>query len=55
VDLHEGLELARSSVDSGAALARLEALVSFSGAVRERRLTPRVEAAVPVMRAGWGR
>jgi anthranilate phosphoribosyltransferase len=31
-DLREGLELAREAVDSGAALARLEALVAFSQA-----------------------
>ncbi len=53
-DLREGLELARASVDSGAALARLEALAGFSDAVRKRRRTPRKEAAVPAMQTGWG-
>jgi anthranilate phosphoribosyltransferase len=53
-DLREGLELARRSVDSGAALARLHELVAFSGAVRAQRRTPRIEPAVPAMRTGWG-
>jgi anthranilate phosphoribosyltransferase len=53
-DLREGLELARASVTSGLAAARLDALVSFSRSVRERRRTRRVETAVPVMPAGWG-
>jgi len=54
-DLREGLELARRSVTSGAALDRLETLVAFSGRVRRRRLAPRVEPAVPAMGTGWGR
>lgn len=53
-DLREGLEGARISIASGAALARLEALASFSRTVRERRLTRRVEPAVPAMPTGWG-
>lgn len=54
-DLREGLDLARASIESGAARARLDALVAFSRSVAERRLTPRVETAVPAMRTGWGR
>lgn len=53
-DLKEGLHLARQSVDSGAALARLEALVRFSQQVRRRRTTPLKEAAIPAMQTGWG-
>lgn len=54
--LREGLELARHSVASGAAAARLEALAAFSGTLRARRVT-RVahEPPVPAMRTGWGR
>lgn len=54
-DLREGLELARAGVASGAALDRLEALVTFSEKVRQRRRAPRVEPAVPAMGTGWGR
>jgi anthranilate phosphoribosyltransferase len=54
-DLRDGLELARAGVASGAALERLEALVTFSGKVRQRRRAPRVEPAVPAMGTGWGR
>jgi anthranilate phosphoribosyltransferase len=54
-DLREGLELARAAVGSGAALDRVEALVGFSGKVRQRRRAPRVEPAVPAMDTGWGR
>jgi anthranilate phosphoribosyltransferase len=53
-DLPEGLDLARGSIASGHALARLDALAAFSGSVRERRRTRRTEATVPVMPAGWG-
>lgn len=53
-DLRDGLELARATVDSGAALARLDELVAFSGVVRDQRRQPRVEPAVPAMRTGWG-
>jgi anthranilate phosphoribosyltransferase len=54
-DLREGLDLARSSVRSGEALRRLEGLADFSRRARQRRLVPRVEPAIPAMRAGWGR
>jgi anthranilate phosphoribosyltransferase len=54
-DLRDGLEQARRSIESGEALERLDALVAFSAAVRAGRRTPRVEAVVPVMKAGWGR
>jgi len=54
-DLRDGLDLARAGVASGAALERLEALVSFSGKVRQRRRAPRVEPTVPAMGTGWGR
>lgn len=54
-DLREGLEHAGDSIATGAALDRLDALVSFSAVVRERRHRRRVEPAVPAMRAGWGR
>ncbi len=54
-DLREGLELARAAVVSGAALDRLEALVAFSGKVRQRRRAPRVEPTIPAMGTGWGR
>jgi anthranilate phosphoribosyltransferase len=54
-DLRDGLDQARRSIESGAALERLDTLVAFSAAVRDGRRTPRVEPAVPVMKAGWGR
>lgn len=53
-DLREGLDLARRSVDSEAALGRLEALVRFSAYVRRRRTPSRKEAAIPAMQTGWG-
>jgi anthranilate phosphoribosyltransferase len=53
-DLREGLEMSRASVTSGAALARLDALVGFSDTVRRHRRTPRKESAVPAMQTGWG-
>jgi anthranilate phosphoribosyltransferase len=53
-DLADGLELARATVDSGAALSRLDELVAFSGVVRDQRRQPRTEPAVPAMRTGWG-
>jgi anthranilate phosphoribosyltransferase len=53
-ELREGLELARATIESGAAVARLDALVAFSGVVRDQRRQPRIEPAVPAMRAGWG-
>jgi anthranilate phosphoribosyltransferase len=54
-DLREGVELARESIRSGAARARLGDLVAFSRTVREGRRVRRVEPAVPAMRSGWGR
>lgn len=53
-DLRDGLELARATVGSGAALARLDELVAFSDVVRDQRRQPRTEPAVPAMRTGWG-
>lgn len=54
-DLRQGVELANRSVDSGAALSRLEALLAYSAFLRER------EGGIPVRREvvkgsipGWG-
>ena len=54
-DIREGVELARQSVDSGAALARLDALLDYSRALREREggtrpVVERVDGGIP----GWG-
>lgn len=54
-DLCDGLDQARRSIASGAALERLDALVTFSATARSRRRTPRIEPAVPASTAGWGR
>jgi anthranilate phosphoribosyltransferase len=54
-DLRDGLEQARTSVQTGQALARLDDLAAFSGVVRDQRRKPRIEPAVPAMRTGWGR
>jgi anthranilate phosphoribosyltransferase len=54
-DLEEGLALARESVRSGEARARLSALVEASRAAVGRRTARRVEPPVPAMHAGWGR
>lgn len=55
-DLPDGLELAARSVDSGAALARLDALVAYSRRLREREGGRAVAAdQVPAFVPGWGR
>jgi anthranilate phosphoribosyltransferase len=53
--IEEGLELARTSIDSGAAASRLEALVSYSARLRTREGGTRVqpERVAPVL-PGWG-
>ena len=43
-DLREGVELARTSIDSGAALGRLESLLGYSQALREREGGMRAKA-----------
>jgi anthranilate phosphoribosyltransferase len=53
-DLRDGLEQARTSVETGQALACLDDLAAFSGVVRDQRRKPRIEPAVPAMRTGWG-
>ncbi len=54
-DVNAGVELARESVDSGAAMERLEALVAYSSVIRASRLK-RVEAApVATLPTGWAR
>ena len=54
-DLPEGLELARRSIDSGAARERLEALVAYSARLRSRPGPAVAESSVPAMTPGWGR
>jgi anthranilate phosphoribosyltransferase len=54
-DLREGLDLARRSIDSGAARERLEALVAFSASLRSRPGRHASESPVPEMMPGWGR
>jgi anthranilate phosphoribosyltransferase len=54
-DLREGVELARKSIDSGAALGRLESLLGYSQALREREggmraKAEKVDGGIP----GWG-
>jgi len=54
-DIREGVEKARGSIDSGAALASLESLLAYSRKLREREggtqvRKERVEAGIP----GWG-
>jgi anthranilate phosphoribosyltransferase len=54
-DLREGLELARHSVDSGAALARLKALLDYSRRLREREGGRRIQVEqVAAVLPGWG-
>jgi anthranilate phosphoribosyltransferase len=54
-DLREGVELARKSIDSGAALHRLDSLLGYSQALREREggtraKAEKVDGGIP----GWG-
>lgn len=54
--LEAGVAQAREAIESGAAAARLDALVSYSAELRERPGRRKVvEPAVPEMSAGWGR
>lgn len=54
-DLAGGLELARQSIDSGAALDRLHALLAYSAKLRQREGARRVQAEhVPPVLPGWG-
>jgi anthranilate phosphoribosyltransferase len=54
-DLCHGLELARASIDSGAALDRLDALLGYSDRLRSREGGTRVpEERVPPVQPGWG-
>lgn len=54
-DLAGGLELARTSIDSGAALDRLDALLAYSARLRQREGGSRVPPEhVPAALPGWG-
>ncbi len=55
-DLREGLALARESVRSGAALARLDALIEYSRRLREREGgRPVQREQVAALSTGWGK
>jgi len=54
-DLDEGLERARASIDTGAARARLDALVAFGRERAAARRQPVVEQPVAASNAGWAR
>jgi anthranilate phosphoribosyltransferase len=54
-DLRHGLDLARASIDSGAAVDRLESLLAYSARLRSREGGTRIaEERVPPVQPGWG-
>jgi anthranilate phosphoribosyltransferase len=54
-DIAGGLELARESIDSGAALGRLDALLTYSARLRAREGGTRVSPEhIPAALPGWG-
>lgn len=54
-DIAGGLELARESIDSGAALGRLDALLTYSAQLRAREGGTRVSPEhIPAVLPGWG-
>jgi anthranilate phosphoribosyltransferase len=55
-DLREGVQRATESVDSGAALGKLDRLIAYSKSLREREGgKPRTREVVPGIKPGWGR